>query len=108
MNVKGVGRELIGFGKSWERVIGKKETSSPAPTYLPTPEGCSIISAEGLDFQVRDGAGYDPLAVGTGQRGTRHPWMAWLSLYRGYLRMYDFGYWCISVFVYWEFFYRAA
>jgi len=34
--------------------------------------------------------------------------MAWLSLYRGYLRMYDFGYWCISVFVYWEFFYRAA
>ncbi|BDY13840.1 hypothetical protein HCR_21520 [Hydrogenimonas cancrithermarum] len=46
----------------------KKETSSPAPTYLPTPEGCSIISAEGLDFQVRDGAGYNPLAIGTGTK----------------------------------------
>ncbi len=30
---------------------------SPAPTYVPTPEGCSIISAEGLDFRVRYGAG---------------------------------------------------
>ncbi len=51
-----------------EKVIEKKETSSPAPTYLPTPEGSSIISAEGLDFRVRDGTGYNPLAIGTGTK----------------------------------------
>ena len=65
----------VGMKKCYE-----EETSSPASTYVPTPEGCSIISAEGLDFQVRDGSGYNPLAVDTGQRGTRQPWLAWLSL----------------------------
>ncbi len=48
-----------------KKEVKKNLTSSPAPTYLPTPEGSSIISAEGLDFRVRDGTGYDPLAIGT-------------------------------------------
>ncbi len=41
----------------FEYIRIKKKASSPAPTYVPTPEGCSIISAEGLDFRVRYGTG---------------------------------------------------
>ena len=39
-----------------------------ALTYIPTNVACSIIGDERLDFQVRNGAGYDPLSSSTTKR----------------------------------------
>ena len=43
----------------------KSPTGNYAATYIPTPEGCSIISDERLSFQVRNGAGRFPLSIAT-------------------------------------------
>ena len=43
----------------------KNKPKRYAATYIPTPEGSSIIGDERLDFQVRYGAGYCPLSVAT-------------------------------------------
>ena len=53
-------------GKVSERGIKRKEPDrNYAATYIPTPEGCSIISDERLSFQVRNGAGRFPLSIAT-------------------------------------------
>src|SRR5205823_14884642 len=38
----------------------------PAATYSPTRKPCSTIGSEGLNFRVRDGNGWDPFDVATG------------------------------------------
>ena len=43
----------------------------PAPTYVPTPERCSIIGDGELNFQVRNGAGCDLSSIGTKKRGEK-------------------------------------
>jgi hypothetical protein len=43
-----------------------------ASTYVPTPERCSIIGDEGLDFQVRNGSGYFPLSKDTRKSRWKH------------------------------------
>ena len=49
--------------KSW-RFVNLKV----AATYIPTDVACSIIGDGRLDFQVRNGAGYDPPSSPTTKR----------------------------------------
>ena len=39
----------------------------PATTYFPTPERCSIIGSNRLNYRVRDGNGCDPVDTITGK-----------------------------------------
>ena len=39
----------------------------PATSYFPTPERCSIIGSNRLNFRVRDGNGCDPVDTITGK-----------------------------------------
>ncbi len=39
----------------------------PATSYFPTPERCSIIGSNRLNFRVRDGNGCDPVDKITGK-----------------------------------------
>ena len=45
-----------------------EEKLKVAATYIPTSVAGSIIGDERLDFQVRNGAGYDPLSRPTTKR----------------------------------------
>ena len=38
----------------------------PAATYSPTPKECSTIGSAGLNFRVRDGNGWNPCEIATG------------------------------------------
>ncbi len=40
---------------------------NPATSYFPTPERCSIIGSNRLNFRVRDGNGCDPVDKITGK-----------------------------------------
>ena len=51
-----------------KRCKQEKETLKMALTYVPTPEGGSIIGDERLNFRVRNGAGCDPLSKSTTKR----------------------------------------
>src|SRR5437660_8294724 len=42
----------------------------PAATYSPTRKACSTIGSGGLNFRVRDGNGWDPSDVATGNLGS--------------------------------------
>ena len=42
---------------------------NPATSYFPTPERCSIIGSNRLNFRVRDGNGCDPVDKTTGKPG---------------------------------------
>src|SRR4051812_12932538 len=48
-----------------ERAAGR-QGKIPAATYSPTRKPCSTIGSEGLNFRVRDGNGWDPFDVATG------------------------------------------
>src|SRR5947199_1620320 len=48
-----------------ERAAGRFD-DIPAATYSPTRKPCSTIGSEGLNFRVRDGNGWDPFDVATG------------------------------------------
>ena len=45
-----------------------KKNLNVAATYIPTSVACSIIGDERLNFQVRNGAGCDPLSNPTTKR----------------------------------------
>ena len=45
----------------------------PATTYSPRGKSPSTIGAEGLNFRVRDGNGWDPFAKATGLTNTGMP-----------------------------------
>ena len=51
------------------------KNSNLATAYVSTPEGSSIISDEVLDFQVRNGAGYDHFSVITRKLSIKHIWI---------------------------------
>src|SRR5437868_8306003 len=45
----------------------------PAATYSPTRKPCSTIGSGGLNFRVRDGNGWDPSDIATGNSRFRAP-----------------------------------
>ena len=46
----------------------------PAATYSPTRKPCSTIGSGGLNFRVRDGNGWDPSDIATGNLGSALRW----------------------------------
>ena len=69
--------KIILFYKKWTVIrvslwLDKKERCykklKVAATYVPTDVACSIIGDGRLDFQVRNGAGYDPPSSPTTKR----------------------------------------
>ena len=51
-----------------KKIIGEIKKLKVAATYIPTSVACSIIGDGRLDFQVRNGAGYDPPSSPTTKR----------------------------------------
>src|SRR5256714_15660314 len=49
----------------------------PAATYSPTRKPCSTIGSGGLNFRVRDGNGWDPSDIATGNLGSALRWRSW-------------------------------
>ena len=54
--------------KSWLNKRSKYNKLKAAATYISTDVACSIIGDGRLDFQVRNGAGYDPPSNPTAKR----------------------------------------
>ena len=54
--------------KSWGGIRIVSYKLKVAATYIPTSVACSIIGDGRLDFQVRNGAGYDPPSSPTTKR----------------------------------------
>jgi hypothetical protein len=51
------------------RALDARGGKIPAATYSPTRRPCSTIGSGGLNFRVRDGNGWDPSDVATGNSG---------------------------------------
>ena len=52
---------IVCFVKAWENQASRWELIGRRPT-LPHTRACSTIGAERLNYRVRDGNGWDPLA----------------------------------------------